>query len=145
MAKNKVSLSPSDISEKWNRRMKGSIQDIQKGIDGVTDSPAEAAVAKQDKMLQNLTQAINDGKWASGLSKVTLQDWKSKTKQKVQERLAGGVDGAMGKRKDFDQYLVNTLNGILPDIKNSPDMTLEDSVNRVRMLMEHMANNRYKS
>lgn len=144
MSKGKVSLNANQISDKWNRRMKGAITDIQAGVDSVTENPATKAIEKQDKMLQNLTKAVNDGRWANGLGKVTLSDWKQKTKEKVGQRLASGVDGAMGKRKEFDTYLVNTMNGILPQIQNMPDMTFEDSVNRVRAVMEHMHNNPYK-
>lgn len=145
MSKSKVMSTPDQISNKWGRRMKGSITDIQAGIDAVTESPAEKAIAKQDKMLQNLTKAVTEGRWARGLSKVSLSDWKVKTKEKVATRLSGGVDGAMGKRKAFDQWLVGTLNNVLPEISGMPDMTLEDSVNRVRKLMQHMADNPYKA
>jgi len=144
MSKNKVSLNANQISDKWNRRMKGSISDIQAGIDAVTENPAEKAIQKQDKMLQNLTKAVNDGRWAAGLGNVTLSDWKAKTKEKVGQRLGSGVDGAMQKRQKFDAYLVNTLNQILPTVSKMPDMTFEDSVNKVRAVMEHMHNNRYK-
>ena len=144
MAKSKVSLSPTEISEKWGRRLKGAVQDIQRGIDAVTESPAEAAIAKQDKMITNLTAAVQSGRWAAGLQKVTLAEWKTKTKEKVASRLSGGVDGAMAKRRDFDQYLANTLNQVLPSVQAMPDMTFEDSVNRVRAVMEHMHNNPYK-
>jgi hypothetical protein len=144
MSKTKVGLSSSQISDKWNRRMKSSVTDIQNGIDAVTENPAAKAIEKQDKMLQNLTQAITNGKWAAGLRDVTLSDWKTKTKDKVGQRLASGVDGAMEKRKKFDSYLVNQLNAVLPEVNAMPDMTLEDSVNRVRRVMEHMHNNPYK-
>jgi hypothetical protein len=144
MSKGKVSLNANQISEKWNRRMKGAVSDIQAGVDAVTENPAEKAIQKQDKMLQNLTKAVNDGRWAAGLNNVSLSDWKSKTKEKVGQRLASGVDGAMGKRQKFDAYMVNTMNQILPTIQNMPDMTFEDSVNRVRAVMEHMHNNPYK-
>lgn len=144
MAKEKVTLTADQISDKWNRRMKGAITDIQSGIDTVTESPTEQAAAKQDKMISNLTKAVNEGRWANGLRKVTLAEWKMKTKEKVATRLSGGVDGAMSKRKNFDQWLVGTLNTVLPEIKGMPDMTLEDSVNRVRRLMEHMSTNRFK-
>lgn len=144
MAKSKVGIGAGDISEKWNRRMKQSVPDIQKGIDGVTESPMEKAVAKQDKMLANVTAAISSGKWAAQTLKVNVADWKTKTKQKVGERLGGGVDAAMGKRRQFDTYLVNTLNGVLPEIAGMPDMTIEDQVNKVRRLMTHMHDNPYK-
>lgn len=144
MAKRKVGLAASDISEKWNRRMKQSVPDIQKGINAVTESPMEKAVAKQDKMLANVTQAITSGKWAAQTLKTSVADWKTKTAQKVAERLGGGVDAAMDKRRPFDSYLVSTLNAILPAVADAPDMTIEDSVNRVRMVMMHMHENPYK-
>ena len=49
MSKQKVSLSPDKISEKWNRRLKGAVSDIQSGIDSVTESPAEKAIQKKEK------------------------------------------------------------------------------------------------
>jgi hypothetical protein len=144
MAKTKVNLSANEISDKWNKNMKSSVSYIQAGIDKVTENPAEKAIAKQDKMIQNLTQSVNSGKWAAGLRGVSLADWKQQTKEKVGSRLASGVDGAMSKRQKFDAYLVNTLNGVLPEVANMPDMTIEDSVNKVRRVMEHMHNNPYK-
>ncbi|MDD5360454.1 MAG: hypothetical protein PHI02_09335 [Sulfurovaceae bacterium] len=144
MSKDKVSLTAGQISDKWNRRMKGAVSDIQAGIDSVTESPTAKAAQKADKMLQNMTKAVQSGKWANSLNAVTLQDWKQKTKDKVAQRLASGVDGSMAKRQKFDAYLVNTVNSALQTIKGMPDMTLEDSVNRVRAMMTHMANNPYK-
>lgn len=144
MSKTKVTLTPSQISDKWNRRMKNSISDIQTGIDSVSESPMEKAAEKSEKMLQNLTNAVQSGKWANSLRKVSLAEWKQKAKEKVAQRLASGVDNAMSKRREFDQYLVNTLNAKLGEINDMPDMTIEDSVNRVRAMMTHMHENPYK-
>lgn len=144
MSKTKVNLSASDISTKWNTRMKQSVSDIQKGIDSITENPAEKAIAAKDKMLQGITAAVNDGRWEAGLRKVSLADWKTKTKQKVGERLAGGVDGAMTKRREFDQWLVGTLNNVLPEIAAMPKMTIQDSINRASAMITAMHENRYK-
>ncbi len=140
----KVNMNPAEISEKWNRRTKAAVSDVQAGIQRVTESPAQKAVAKAAKMKANLVKSIDDGTWAKRLGSVTLEEWKTKTAQKVGERLSGGVDGAMNKRAKFDSWLVGTLNNVLPKIDSMPDMTLEDSVNRVRTLMEHMSKNSYK-
>lgn len=144
MSKSKVNLTPDQISSKWNQNMKQSIPFIQQGIDSVTESPMEKAASAKDKMLQNLTESVNNGKWEAGLRKVTLGDWKQKTKAKVAQRLAQGVDGAMNKRKAFDSWLVNKLNSVLPTISQMPDMTLQDSLNRVQAMMEAMHNDPYK-
>jgi len=143
MAK-KVKLAPAEISDKWGRRTKAAITDIVAGIERVTEAPAAKAVAKQDKMKANLLKSIDDGTWAKRLGAVTLEDWKTKTSAKVAERLSGGVDGAMSKREKFDTWLVSTLNEVLPKVDAMPDMTLEDSVNRVRTMMEHMSKKPYK-
>ena len=145
MGKSKVTLSPQQISDKWNKRMKNSITDIQTGIDAVTESPTAKAASKADKMLQNLQASVQSGKWANSLNAVSLADWKQKTKEKVAQRMATGVDQAMSKRQKFDQYLVNTINAGLGTVNSMPDMTFEDSVNRVRAMMEHMRNNPYKT
>lgn len=144
MSKSAVGLSASDISEKWARRTKGAVADIQKGIMAVTESPMEAAVRKQDKMRTNLNAAIDSGRWAKGLQAVPLDQWRQTTAKKVGERLPGGIDAAMPKRQQFDQYLVNTLNTILPKVKAMPDLTMEDSLNRVRAVMEGMHNSPYR-
>lgn len=140
----KVRLSANDISKKWNNNLKGAVQYIQQGVDRVETSPTEQAADSQDKMLQHLQQAVSSGKWGNALRKVSLQQWKQTMKQKVQARLAGGVDQAMDKRQAFDKYLVDTLNNVLPEIDSMPSMTLEDSVARVRRLMEYMNENAYK-
>lgn len=144
MSKSKVRMAATEISDKWGRNLKHSVPDIQKGLDNVTEAPSAKAVEKQEKMLTNLTEAVNNGTWAARLSRVSLSEWKEKTKKKVAERMSGGVDGAMGKRKEFDNYLVGELNAVLPEIAGMADLTLEDSVARVRKLMEHMSAHPYK-
>ena len=144
MSKSKVRMSSTDISEKWGRNLKHSVPDIIKGLDAVTEAPSAKAVEKQEKMLANLTAAVQDGTWAKRLGKVSLSEWKEKTKKKVNERMSGGVEGAMNKRKEFDNWLVGKLNTILPSISDMPDLTLEDSVARVRAMMEGMADSPYK-
>lgn len=144
MAKSKVVLSAAQISDKWGKRMKGSISDIQTGIDLVTESPTEKAVQKADKMKANINAALDSGRWANGLKAVSLSEWKTKTRAKVAERMSSGVDGSMGKRQKFDGYLVNQLNAVLPEIAQMPDMTIEDQVNKVRKLMTHLHENPYK-
>ncbi len=141
---NKVSLDATAISEKWARRTKAAVSDAQAGIMRVTESPAQKAVAKAQKMKQNLIASIDNGTWAKRLGGVSLEEWKTKTAQKVGERLSGGVDGAASKRAKFDGWLVGRLNEVLPKIEAMPDMTLEDSVNRVRTLMEHMSKSPFR-
>jgi hypothetical protein len=144
VAKTKVKISASDISDKWSRRLKGAIPDITAGVDRVAEAPGALAAEKADKMRQRLIEALDAGIWQARVSAVPLATWKEVTKKKVTQRLAGGVDEAKGKRQQFDRWLVDRLNAVLPEIAAMPDLTLEDSINRVRALIEHMAAERYK-
>tara|TARA_Y100000310_G_C20121725_1_gene551773 strand:- start:74 stop:514 length:441 start_codon:yes stop_codon:yes gene_type:complete len=144
MSKDKVRLSPTDITSKWQKRTKAAVPDAIAGVDRVTESPAVGAIAKQDKMRQNLLRSIDDGVWAAGLGKVTLSEWKATTKAKIQQRLSGGVDAAQAKRGRFDTWLAGRLNGVLPTIAAMPDLTLDDSIARATALMQHMASERFK-
>lgn len=144
MAKTRVGLSAADISNKWGNKLKGAVGDIQRGIDNVTENPAEKAIEAIPRMVAGVQQAAADGRIEAGLRQVNLNDWKTKTKEKVAQRLAGGVDAAMPKRRQFDQYLVQTLDSVLPSVAAMPKMTIEDGLNRVRAVVMHMHDNPYK-
>lgn len=145
MAKTKVSLTPQQITDQWSNRMKGSVSRIQTGIDNVTESPMQKAAAQQSKMINNLTQAVNSGRWAAGLNNVTLADWKNITKTKVASSLAAGVDNAKNKHLRFANYLVNTVNGALSAINQMPRMTIDDNIARATAMMRYMHDNAYKN
>lgn len=145
MSKSKVTMSPGQITERWKQQMKGSVQKITDAINQVTESPMEKAAAQQNKMLTNLTAAINNGTWAARLRKVDVATWRTKTTQGVQTKLAAGVDNATNKRQTFDTWLVNRLNTLLPQIASMPSATIQDSVNRATAMIMGMAEQKYKS
>ncbi len=132
-------LTASEFQEKHARRLKASVEDIRKGIDRVTESPTEKAVAKQDKMLANLTRAVTDGKWAAGLKRVTLEEWKRKARDIGVNRIAAGIDGAKDKVIDFAEVLLPHIDRGMDKIKAMPDVTLDDNINRMTQFIRHMA------
>ncbi len=145
MSKEAVRLTPDRISDKWNRHMKGAVPDIQAGLDAMTVDPGQRAVDQQEKMKAKLIESIDNGTWAKRRLEVSKADFIRITKEKVAKNLSTGVDQGMPKRKKFDNWLVSRLNGILPEISGMPDMTLSDSMERVRRQMEYMAAEKYKS
>ena len=99
-------LTASEFQEKHARRLKAAVEDVRKGIDRVTESPTEKAALKQDKMLTNLTAAVNSGKWAAGLKRVSLEDWKKQTRDVGVNRIAAGIDAAKSKVISFAEELL---------------------------------------
>jgi len=99
-------LTASQFQEKHARRLKAAVEDVRQGIDRVTENPCEKAAAKQDKMLSNLTASVQQGKWAAGLKRVSLEDWKRKARDIGVNRIAAGIDGAKDKVVAFAEVLL---------------------------------------
>jgi len=132
-------LTPAEFQEKHARRLKGSIDDMRKGIEGVSSSPTAAAAAKSDKMKTNLVASIDSGKWAAGLNRVTLEEWKSKMINKGLNRVAGGIDEAAAKTTAFAAELLPHIDRGVDAVKKMPDTTLEDNIGRMTSFIRHMS------
>ncbi|MBA7474044.1 hypothetical protein ES707_09391 [subsurface metagenome] len=132
-------LTATEFQEKHARRLKAAVEDVRKGIDRVTENPCEKAALKQDKMLTNLTNAVTTGKWAAGLKRVTLEDWKRKARDIGVNRIAAGIDGAKEKVVSFAEVLLPHIDRGQEKIKTMPDVTLDDSINRMTTFIRHMA------
>jgi len=132
-------LTPAEFQEKQARRLKAAVEDVRKGIDRVTENPCEKAAAKQDKMLTNLTAAVTSGKWANGLKRVSLEDWKKKARDIGVNRIAAGIDGAKEKVIAFAEVLLPHIDRGQEKIKAMPDVTLDDNINRMTTFVRHMS------
>lgn len=131
-------LSATEFQEKHARRLKQSVEDIRKGIDRVTENPCDKAAAKQDKMLTNLTAAVQSGKWAAGLKRVPLEKWKKQARDVGVNRIAAGIDAAKEKTIAFAEQLLPHIDRGQDKIKSMPDVTLDDNINRMVSFVRHM-------
>ena len=139
-----ANMNAQEFREKHARRLKASTADITKGVQGVTESPMVKAAAKADKMLAGVTEAVTTGKWAQRLKAVPLETWKDKFITKGVPRIAAGIDAAADKVEDFAGQLLPHVTAGQSKIKNMPDLTLEDSINRMTTFTRHMAGFTYK-
>lgn len=132
-------LTAAEFQEKHARRLKAATEDMRKGIDRVTESPTAKAAAKQDKMLAGVTAAVQSGKWAAGLKRVSLDEWKRKTRDVGVNRVAAGIDAAKDKVVAFAEDLLPHIDRGREKIAAMPDITLDDSINRMTSFTRHMA------
>lgn len=132
-------LTAQEFAEKWARRLSGASVDIAKGINRVDTSPMEKAAAKKDKMLANLTASVQNGKWETGLRRVTLQDWKKSITEKGIPRITQGVQGAQSKVADFASQLQPFQDSLRSQIDGMPDLTIEDSIARMNAWVRGMS------
>lgn len=132
-------LTSAEFQEKHARRLKAATEDMRKGIDKVTESPTDKAAANQDKMLTRLTAAVSSGKWAAGLKRVSLDDWKKKARDVGVNRVAAGIDAAKDKVTAFADELLPHIDRQKAKIASMPSMTLDDNINRMNTFIRGMA------
>jgi len=132
-------LTPQEFQEKHARRLKEALEDIRRGIDRVQENPCEKAADAQQKMRTNLLAAIDNGKWAAGLRRVSLQEWKTRARDIGVGRISAGIDAAKDKVTAFASELLPHIDQGLEQLKGLPDITLEDNINRMTTFIRHMA------
>ena len=132
-------LTAHEFQEKHARRLKASIEDMRLGVSKVTESPTAKAAKSVDKMRARIVESIDSGKWAAGLNRVTLEEWKSKMIDKGINRVAAGIDAASGKVIAFAEDLLPHVDVGQTLVKKMPDVTLEDSIARMTAFTRHMA------
>jgi hypothetical protein len=132
-------ISPAEFAEKWQRRLTAATEDIRRGVERVNEAPTAKAAAKKDKMLARLMEAVQSGKWENGLKKIPLEEWKEKMIDIGINRIPQGASANVGKVQDFANQILPYIDAGLQQIQKMPDITLEDSVNRMVAWIRHMA------
>jgi len=132
-------LTAEEFQEKHARRLKASIPDIEKGISRVTVSPTAKAAEKVEKMRANIIKSLDDGTWQRRLRAVTLEEWKEKAITKGVPHIAAGIDAAAEKVKSFASQLLPHIDKCKAEVDKLPDLTLEDSINRMSTFIRGMS------
>lgn len=123
-------LTPSEAADKQIRNLKAAIPQMTNAINAVTESPMEKAIAQQDKMKLKLIESIDNGKWANGLRRVTLPEWKDKFIKKGLPNIGRGADLAKPKLIKFYSEFFPFLETVQSEVRAMADLTLEDSIAR---------------
>lgn len=132
-------LTPAEAREKHARRLKGSTDDIRKGVARVKEAPGKKAAAKADKMRERLLAALDSGKWSDRVGSVTLEAWQSSMSDKGIGRIAAGIDGAADKTEEFFSQLFAHEENLERKINAMSDLTLEDNIARMTEWVRGMA------
>lgn len=103
--------SLSDASDKWVRRAGVATPDYERGIKNPRRSWAEASSAANSSYVTGVTQAAQQGRYASGVKAAGDQTWVEGATMKGPARYTEGVQLAQGKWEEgfqpFHQALQN--------------------------------------
>jgi hypothetical protein len=128
--------TPDEAAQAWAQRLSGSTDRIQRGVQGVTTAPGQAAARQKAVWAQNVAQAQD--KWASRVASVSLPDWQQAMITKGVQRVGTGAQAAQPKMAQFmGQLLPHIQSGLgsLPARGN-----LDANINRMVAWSRHMAN-----
>lgn len=134
-----VRLTPAEATEKHRRRTIAAIADMQAGIERVTEAPGAAAADQRSKWIARLTETATQDKWERNVRAVTLASWKADMIDKGIGRVAAGVEAAQAKTQAFYTSLFDFENSLLATLETMPDLTLEDSIQRMNFWVRSMA------
>lgn len=126
-----MSMTVSEIQAKWKRNTQTSGPSYVAGIRGVTESPMEKAAQAQDKYLANVTQAVQDGRYAEGLRSVSLQSWKDAAETVGAPRLQTGVAKGEAKMAAFLAEFIPQQQAITRQVRAMPSTTEADREERM--------------
>jgi len=132
-------LTAQQAREKHARNLKASTQDIIRGVDAVTVAPGLLAAKKADKMLANLQESVQSGRWAQRVASVSNEDWKRLMKEKGVNRISTGIDGAAAKVEEFFNQLLPFQDSLTAKVAQMPDLTLEDNIQRMTYFVRGMS------
>ena len=138
-------VTPQEYAEKWGRRLKGSTEDIRRGIARVTEAPGVAAARQSDLMLAKVTESIASGRWAAKVAAVPLDEWKKKTAEKGLGRIASGVDSAAATQVAMATELLANVDAAVAVANQTPRGTLEDNITRMTTFVREMSKSKLSS
>ena len=132
-------VNPQEFAAKWSGRLNSATEDIRRGVSRVTTAPTELAAQKKDKMRAKVVEAIDSGKWEQGLRRVSLSDWQAAMTDVGIGRIAAGTQAAIPKVEAFASELLPHIESGQSRVAGMPDVTLEDSINRMTTFVRHMS------
>ena len=135
--------NPADVAAKWARNLGGSTDSIRRGVQAVTQNPAERAIARSDAYLAGVQRAIAEGRYARGLRRTTLQSWQDSMINKGLPRVASGANAAMPKMEAFLNAFLPYMSGLQAKLANMPRGDLQTNIARMVATVEYAAAFKY--
>jgi hypothetical protein len=131
--------TPEAAAENWANGLSRNVQKYLAGVERVQASPAIAAIAVQQRMVERWNESISNGKWRDNLGAVTLLDWKQAVRETGGARLTQAIPRARRKVELFMQRFLPYVERSREEVRRMPNVTLEDKIARMERWTRLMA------
>ncbi len=137
-------VNANEYAEKWGRRLKGSTEDIRRGVSRVSKAPGESAAEQIELMKANLIKSLEDGTWERNVRAVGLEEWKDKIMNKGIQRIGAGVDAAASKQVAMAEKLLAAVDESVAVVNRTPRGDLEQNISRMTTYAREMNKRKIK-
>lgn len=131
-------LDVQAVLKKWTDNTANATESMKAGVNAVTVNPAQQAAASSDLWQQRVSSQEAKDKFQSGLSGVSLNDWKQSMLNKGATNMANGVRAAGPKMQKFLAAFLPVAAASAEQIASMPKGTEADSINRMVQNMRNM-------
>lgn len=132
--------TPADVADKWQRNLGNAQQEMQAGVQRVTQAPGQAAAAKQQKWVAALMDPATQDKWARNVRSVSLGQWQESMLSLGIARAAQGATQKKGKFETAMASLLPFIDNVRSQVRAMPDNTPQDREQRALAMMRGMRN-----
>ena len=115
------------MAKNWQSGVMNGAQKYRDGINNVTDHPGVKAAAQQAKLLQNITNAIQSGRWGRNVSSYNLANWKSTASGVGASNYTNGAQKGLPKYQQFANAIAPRLAQLKQQIAGMPNTTPADA------------------
>ena len=127
--------------DKWGRRLNAVNADMKAGIERVQTAPGKEAAKEAERMLKNLMEAVQSGRWGKAVSSVSLDEWKQAMINKGIPRISQGVTTAQKTKEANIAALLTAVDKAAAAANALPKGGLEESIARATTFMREMSKN----
>lgn len=128
---------------KWKTNSTNAADAFVEGVTGTDKDIVGLAIAAIPRMRANVIAAIDNGRVANGLRKVTTQGIKDAVAKKGKVAYTNGIDGAQTKFETSFAPLLTYIDGVKRQIASMPNLT--DADRDARMLKNVQLMRQYKN
>lgn len=129
-------ITADQAAQKWAQNLQSAGKAYTDGINSVKVSPAASAAQNIQGYVNGVMAAVNSGKLAQGLSRVTLQGWQQACIQKGAQRLGAGATAAQPKMLAFLQQFLPVVANVQATVKQMDASTYEARKARANAMMD---------
>lgn len=122
--------NPQEVADRWASRLGASTDKVRSGVQAVTVSPGTLASQAAATWQARVSSQEALSKFQQNTAKLNLGDWQSSMINKGLARISSGANAAKPKFADFLSQFLPFVEGVAQRVRQMPNITLEDRINR---------------